>query len=245
MSSPLSETPPRRAALVLCGPGGVVLGRLPEVAVETPWWQDIEPVVDAVRDGVRHRCRRAPDARQRAAAGARRPRDVPRGGGGPTPARGRRGARAVGRRARRAAAATPVRQPRRSGRGRRVGRGRAPVEADRAGRACRPGALVEPVVDLAAAARRYRAGVAQGGPAVLRARGRHAATAPGGAGPATPGPRRAADPHGRHRGRGPVRRAAAGAARGWCRRSWSSRRSGSDARRSCSRCGCRTGGARP
>ena len=42
--------PGRRAALVLCGPGGAVLGRLPEVAVETPWWQDVEPVVAAVRD---------------------------------------------------------------------------------------------------------------------------------------------------------------------------------------------------
>src|SRR6476659_3363628 len=50
MSSPLSATPPRRAALVLCGPGGVVLGRLPELAVETPWWQHIEPVVDAARE---------------------------------------------------------------------------------------------------------------------------------------------------------------------------------------------------
>ena len=50
MSSPLSSPPARRAALVLCGPGGAVLGRLPEVAVETPWWQDIEPVVAAVRD---------------------------------------------------------------------------------------------------------------------------------------------------------------------------------------------------
>ena len=50
MSSPLSETPPRRAAIVLCGPGGAVLGRLPEVPVATPWWQDVEPLVDAVRE---------------------------------------------------------------------------------------------------------------------------------------------------------------------------------------------------
>jgi hypothetical protein len=50
MSSPLAETPPRRAELVLCGPGGAVLGRLPEVPVGTPWWQDVAPVVEAARD---------------------------------------------------------------------------------------------------------------------------------------------------------------------------------------------------
>ncbi|HEY3333918.1 MAG TPA: aminoglycoside phosphotransferase family protein [Candidatus Limnocylindrales bacterium] len=50
MSSQRSSTPPRRASLVLCGPGGAVLGRLPDVAVRTPWWPDIEAVVDAARD---------------------------------------------------------------------------------------------------------------------------------------------------------------------------------------------------
>ncbi len=42
--------PPRTAELVLCGPSGVVLGRLPEVPVRTPWWPDIEAVVDAARE---------------------------------------------------------------------------------------------------------------------------------------------------------------------------------------------------
>src|SRR4051794_28087456 len=42
--------PARRATLVLCRPSGEVLGRLPEVKIATPWWQDAGPVVDAVRE---------------------------------------------------------------------------------------------------------------------------------------------------------------------------------------------------
>ncbi len=42
--------PPRVATLVLVTPDGDVVGELPPVPVATPWWQDIEPVVDAVRD---------------------------------------------------------------------------------------------------------------------------------------------------------------------------------------------------
>jgi hypothetical protein len=42
--------PPRSARLVLVDRDGVVLGALPTVAVETPWWQDTEPVVRAVRE---------------------------------------------------------------------------------------------------------------------------------------------------------------------------------------------------
>jgi Ser/Thr protein kinase RdoA (MazF antagonist) len=40
---------PRVATLVLITPGGEVVGSLPPVAVETPWWQEVEPVVRAVR----------------------------------------------------------------------------------------------------------------------------------------------------------------------------------------------------
>jgi hypothetical protein len=47
-------TPARSAELVLVTPAGALLGRLPPVAVETPWWQDVEPVVRAIRarDGI-------------------------------------------------------------------------------------------------------------------------------------------------------------------------------------------------
>ncbi|HEY5070484.1 MAG TPA: aminoglycoside phosphotransferase family protein [Caulobacteraceae bacterium] len=43
------EAPPRTARLVLVSPGGEVLGTLPPVPVASPWWQDIAPVVEAVR----------------------------------------------------------------------------------------------------------------------------------------------------------------------------------------------------
>jgi hypothetical protein len=35
----------------LVTPNGDLVGRLPAVPVATPWWQDVEPVVQAVRDG--------------------------------------------------------------------------------------------------------------------------------------------------------------------------------------------------
>ena len=41
---------PRTAELVLVRPDGVPIGSLPAVPVATPWWQDVEPVVSAVRD---------------------------------------------------------------------------------------------------------------------------------------------------------------------------------------------------
>ena len=46
--------PPRVATLVLVTPAGEVVGSLPPVPVATPWWQEVEPVVRAVRerDGV-------------------------------------------------------------------------------------------------------------------------------------------------------------------------------------------------
>src|ERR1700750_1126939 len=45
----MPKPPPRRATLVLCRPTGELLGRLPEVKVATPWWQEAGPVVDAAR----------------------------------------------------------------------------------------------------------------------------------------------------------------------------------------------------
>jgi Phosphotransferase enzyme family len=39
----------RIARLVLVAPGGELVGSLPGVPVATPWWQDVQPVVQAVR----------------------------------------------------------------------------------------------------------------------------------------------------------------------------------------------------
>lgn len=41
---------PRTARLVLVSASGAYIGTLPPVAVATPWWQDIAPVVHAVRE---------------------------------------------------------------------------------------------------------------------------------------------------------------------------------------------------
>lgn len=41
--------PPRFARLVLITPDGAVVGALPALPVATPWWQDIAPVIEAVR----------------------------------------------------------------------------------------------------------------------------------------------------------------------------------------------------
>ena len=43
-------TTPRTAELVLVTPDGACIGSLPAVPVATPWWQDVEPVVRAVRE---------------------------------------------------------------------------------------------------------------------------------------------------------------------------------------------------
>ena len=40
---------PRRVRLVLCSRDGTALGTLPEFEVETPWWPDVEPVVEVAR----------------------------------------------------------------------------------------------------------------------------------------------------------------------------------------------------
>ena len=42
--------PPRTARLVLVTPDGKVVGSLPPIPLATPWWQDIGPLVAAVRD---------------------------------------------------------------------------------------------------------------------------------------------------------------------------------------------------
>ncbi len=41
---------PRTAVIVLTTPDGAVIGCLPELPVATPWWQEVEPVVSAVRE---------------------------------------------------------------------------------------------------------------------------------------------------------------------------------------------------
>lgn len=43
------DPPPRRATLVLVSPAGELLGRLPELELATPWWQDARAVVAAAR----------------------------------------------------------------------------------------------------------------------------------------------------------------------------------------------------
>jgi hypothetical protein len=48
MSNP--DPPPRTAALVLTTREGSILGALPPLAVSTPWWQDVAPVVAAFRE---------------------------------------------------------------------------------------------------------------------------------------------------------------------------------------------------
>ena len=45
----MSPPPPRLARIVLVTPQGRLMGALPATPVPTPWWQDIEPVVSAVR----------------------------------------------------------------------------------------------------------------------------------------------------------------------------------------------------
>lgn len=49
-SAQMVMPPPRRAALVLVTPDGGIVGNLPAVPVATPWWQDVAPVVAAVRE---------------------------------------------------------------------------------------------------------------------------------------------------------------------------------------------------
>ena len=46
----MSQPPSRVATMVLVGPDGSVIGRLPPFPVETPWWQDIAPVLTACQE---------------------------------------------------------------------------------------------------------------------------------------------------------------------------------------------------
>ncbi len=50
MTDAAEDPPPRFARLVLVTMDGSVIGSLPPVPVATPWWQDIAPVVAAVRE---------------------------------------------------------------------------------------------------------------------------------------------------------------------------------------------------
>lgn len=43
------KPPPRFARLVLVTPDGALVGALPALPVATPWWQDVAPVIEAVR----------------------------------------------------------------------------------------------------------------------------------------------------------------------------------------------------
>ncbi|MFM9844158.1 MAG: phosphotransferase family protein [Dongiaceae bacterium] len=49
-AQPQDQSEPRTAVVVLVTPDGAVVGSLPELPVATPWWQEVEPVVSAVRD---------------------------------------------------------------------------------------------------------------------------------------------------------------------------------------------------
>jgi hypothetical protein len=45
----MSQPPPRIARIVLVTPEGALLGVLPDFAVDLPWWQEVWPLVEAVR----------------------------------------------------------------------------------------------------------------------------------------------------------------------------------------------------
>ena len=46
----VTNPPGRTVSVVLTTPDGAVFGRLPPVAVATPWWPDVAPIVGAIRD---------------------------------------------------------------------------------------------------------------------------------------------------------------------------------------------------
>ena len=47
---PPPSHPPRQVTLLLCTRDGKLLGTLPPFEVEVPWWQEVGPIVDAVRE---------------------------------------------------------------------------------------------------------------------------------------------------------------------------------------------------
>ena len=49
---PPPSHPPRQVTLLLCTRDGTLLGTLPPFGVEAPWWQEVGPVVDAVRESL-------------------------------------------------------------------------------------------------------------------------------------------------------------------------------------------------
>ena len=73
---PMRELPPKQATLLLCDPSGTVLGTLPPFEVEVPWWQEVQRRRRRRQGAVRRR-------RHRAAAAACRDRVGDRRGGRP------------------------------------------------------------------------------------------------------------------------------------------------------------------
>ncbi|MBL4784214.1 MAG: aminoglycoside phosphotransferase family protein [Cohaesibacteraceae bacterium] len=45
----MTDFQPRIVRLVLCTPDGYVFGKLPPIKIELPWWQEVAPVVAAIR----------------------------------------------------------------------------------------------------------------------------------------------------------------------------------------------------
>ena len=222
-----------------------VLGRLPAIEVPTPWWQDVEPVVDAARDafGIEVVVLRMLDS------------ELPRPQGGRVTylaetecARCRRPPRTRSSRGRARSTSSRCRlswaDARRAGRGPGVGRGRAPPARDRAaaarpsrcarGTCRRSGGCRWPARDLRGSRSSRRSSATRatscGGSRPARCRSCSATTGRGSSWPTS-------------RARTSTTRRCR-CSSGWSTCSSSSRRPGSAARRSCSRCGCRTGADR-
>ena len=196
---------------------GAVLGSLPPFEAATPWWQDIGPVVDGARerfgvDVTVLRLLRADRPHPPGGAVTYLAEAGAVGGSAPRPDAGPPGA--VDRRPPGRPAAADLGATRRAGRGPRVGGHGPRRDRPAAGRAGAAGPDVEPLEPVAARDRRRR-GVAQGGPAVLRARGGAARRARRRAGgrAARARARRPADAARRGARRGPLRRPARRAAR--------------------------------
>ena len=196
---------------------GAVLGSLPPFEAATPWWQDIGPVVDGARErfGVDVTVLRLLRADRPHPAGGAVTYLAEPGAGGTVPDRvRRRPPRAMGQRPPGRPAAADLGTTRRARRRPRVGGLGPRRDRPAAGRSGAAGPDVEPVEPVAARDGRRR-GVAQGRPAVLRARGGAARRARGRAGgrPARARARRPAIAARRGARRRPLRRPDRGAAR--------------------------------